>query len=255
MSIYTVYKITNIVNNKIYIGYTSKSITNRLWRHIYDAKKRLTKNVLLHKAIRKHGEESFIIESLYCSLDKQHTHKVMEPFFIAEYKSHCKWGHGYNATSGGDGVPDLADESRASLGAYQLKTRQFVSPNGVVYTVDRLSQFCKENNLCRTRMADVWDGKQQSSKGWRAYPLRPVVQVNKGYHRTIRRVWHSFCTNCSKRPVIFHWKKDRKDHRINVMTPQGLVLGVDAAAKLMGISRVTLFTRIRKKVPGYYRLY
>ena len=181
MIIYTIYRITCRINGKIYIGFTSKSIIERLYYHVYNATKHTQlSDTILHRAIRKYGPEQFDIEALYCSRDRAHTHKVMEPCFIQELGSHVKHKLGYNSTAGGDGVPDLSAKGRGRMGAYQLRRRQFISPEGLVYTVDKLAKFCHEHKLCRGRMADVWDGKQNASKGWRAYPLRPVKPVNKG---------------------------------------------------------------------------
>ena len=52
-----IYKITNIQNNKVYIGQTIRPIQDRFHRHINDA----LNNILdthFARAIRKYGEES-----------------------------------------------------------------------------------------------------------------------------------------------------------------------------------------------------
>lgn len=60
-----IYKVTNIVNNKMYIGQTSKKIDNpveaRFKRHISDAKSNRL-DTHFTKAIRKYGENNFVIE-------------------------------------------------------------------------------------------------------------------------------------------------------------------------------------------------
>ena len=58
-----IYKITNIQNNKVYIGQTIRPIKDRFNRHINDA----LNNILdthFARAIRKYGKESFIIEEI-----------------------------------------------------------------------------------------------------------------------------------------------------------------------------------------------
>ena len=58
-----IYKITNLINNKVYIGQTIRPIEDRFKRHISDA----INNVLdthLARAIRKYGKENFIIEEI-----------------------------------------------------------------------------------------------------------------------------------------------------------------------------------------------
>lgn len=56
-----IYKITNLKNNKIYIGQTIRPVKSRFKRHISDA----LNNILdthFSRAIRKYGEDSFIYE-------------------------------------------------------------------------------------------------------------------------------------------------------------------------------------------------
>ena len=58
-----IYKITNIQNNKVYIGQTIRPIKQRFHRHLNDA----LNNILdthFARAIRKYGKDSFIIEEI-----------------------------------------------------------------------------------------------------------------------------------------------------------------------------------------------
>lgn len=58
-----IYKITNIQNNKVYIGQSIRPINQRFQRHINDA----LNNILdthFARAIRKYGKENFIIEEI-----------------------------------------------------------------------------------------------------------------------------------------------------------------------------------------------
>lgn len=58
-----IYKVTNLINNKIYIGQTTKTIDERLKQHISKAYQGKENNHF-HSAIRKYGKENFIIELL-----------------------------------------------------------------------------------------------------------------------------------------------------------------------------------------------
>ena len=55
-----IYKITNTINNKIYIGQTSKTIEERFKAHISKAKQHI--NRYLYDAMNHYGYENFIIE-------------------------------------------------------------------------------------------------------------------------------------------------------------------------------------------------
>lgn len=94
----TIYLITNMINNQKYIGYTSLGIEERKKQHQHRSTR--PNNIKLYNAIRKYGWNNFIFEVLYQSKDKNHTLKIMEPFFIKEYDS---FNNGYNCTEGGEG--------------------------------------------------------------------------------------------------------------------------------------------------------
>ena len=59
-----IYKITNDVNGKIYVGKTEYSEDVRFKQHINDSKKDRCKNRPFYKAINKYGSEHFHIEKI-----------------------------------------------------------------------------------------------------------------------------------------------------------------------------------------------
>jgi len=105
MDIYTIYRATNTVNNKVYIGFTAHW-PHRINGHNYDRRYGNASNKAFYNAIEKYGWDSFIWEAIYQSTEFEHTLKVMEPHFIAEYRSWvgCKDCNGYNVTQGGEGT-------------------------------------------------------------------------------------------------------------------------------------------------------
>ena len=57
-----IYKITNDINNKVYIGKTLSTIDKRWKEHQRDSQKRRCEQRPLYSAIRKYGIEHFHIE-------------------------------------------------------------------------------------------------------------------------------------------------------------------------------------------------
>lgn len=92
-----IYKITNKVNNKIYIGQTRQAILGR-WRDHVSAAYHQEREFPLHKAIIKYGEDSFIIEQIESCNDN--TLNEREIYWINYYNS---YNDGYNASLGGLG--------------------------------------------------------------------------------------------------------------------------------------------------------
>ena len=98
-NIFTIYKIINKINGKVYIGYTSFSAKHRFTQHIKDSSRKIL-NQPIHKAINKYGPDNFSIEEVCQSLDEDYSFNVLEPYFIQEYK---KEGQVYNIHPGGRG--------------------------------------------------------------------------------------------------------------------------------------------------------
>lgn len=99
--IYRIYRCTNIISGKTYIGFTNKKLEKRIIEHTSASKN--GSNYLLHKAIRKYGSDSFNWECIYESFDKDYTLSKMENYFIIENNSYFENGYGYNMTFGGQG--------------------------------------------------------------------------------------------------------------------------------------------------------
>ena len=105
-----IYKITNIQNNKIYIGQTIRPIEQRFHRHINDA----LNNILdthFARAIRKYGKDSFIIETIDTAQTQDELNQK-ERYWIQYYNSVQE---GYNET---DAI------SKCGGNTYQSKTEE-----------------------------------------------------------------------------------------------------------------------------------
>ncbi len=91
-----IYKATNKINGKCYIGQTRHSIEYRKRRHLSCARKGVKTN--FYKAIRKYGEDNFEWEIICSTNDKQKLNEL-ETFYITKYDS---IKNGYNMIDGGD---------------------------------------------------------------------------------------------------------------------------------------------------------
>jgi hypothetical protein len=91
----TIYKITNTLNNKVYIGQTVFACEIRWNQH-----KNEFKNSAIHSALSKYGSENFLFEEIYTSFSKEDFNSVSP--------------NGYNLTLGGDKVY-LSEESKQKI--------------------------------------------------------------------------------------------------------------------------------------------
>lgn len=129
-NIYTIYRATNLVNNKTYVGFDSKW-PHRQKDHICKAGKRYYG--IFTRALAKHGCDNFVWEILYQSRDGDHTLNVMEGYFIAENQSFGP--SGYNLTLGGEGCLGMvqSEETRQKMSVAHknrsAETRQKMSDN------------------------------------------------------------------------------------------------------------------------------
>jgi hypothetical protein len=97
MKTYEIYKITNKLNNKVYIGYTSIGMNNRIHKHYINANSGLDSK--LYRAIRKYSLNGFTFENIDNASTISQI-KQKEIYWIKFYDSYKK---GYNMTVGGDG--------------------------------------------------------------------------------------------------------------------------------------------------------
>ncbi|HFK1435009.1 TPA: NUMOD3 domain-containing DNA-binding protein [Bacillus cereus] len=93
-----IYKSTNTVNNKVYIGLTASKFEQRKRQHKYSA---LTANSMcaFHLAIRKYGWDNFKWEIIDEAEDFEGLCEK-EKYWISHYDSYGSYG--YNETKGGD---------------------------------------------------------------------------------------------------------------------------------------------------------
>jgi group I intron endonuclease len=94
-----VYKITNLINQKDYVGVT-KNLHCRWQEHQRDS---LKDNKPLYKAIRKYGIKNFKFEILCLTPDDPEILFELEIFFIADQNTYIGDGKGYNLNRGGGG--------------------------------------------------------------------------------------------------------------------------------------------------------
>ena len=91
-----IYKITNKLNNKVYIGQTIQKPIERFYQHCAKKCDKYILNMVIHKAIFKYGKDNFTFEVIE-EVPKQQLNE-REEYWIKYYNSYTD---GYNSTKGG----------------------------------------------------------------------------------------------------------------------------------------------------------
>lgn len=114
-----IYKITNNINKKVYIGQTINSIEKRWRRHKEDS---LSNRLDTHfaRAIRKYGPENFTVEEIDRASSKEELNEK-EIYWIKYYDSCHK---GYNSTDGGDDTNTYKYRTKEEMNITKEKIRQ-----------------------------------------------------------------------------------------------------------------------------------
>lgn len=93
-----IYKATNIINGKVYIGQTTKTLEERKATHKKDSKHL---NTFFYRAIRKYGWDAFKWEIIHDNIASEDELDELEIYYIKKYNSFDNPLKGYNTQSGG----------------------------------------------------------------------------------------------------------------------------------------------------------
>lgn len=117
---YSIYCIKNTVNDKVYVGYTSKSIRARFASHLKNARSKVNRR--LYDSMNHHGYDKFVI----FELDETHYHdkaREMESWYIylLDSKNPQK---GYNMTWGEPEVTHFQNGVNTKRKSYTIVKKQ-----------------------------------------------------------------------------------------------------------------------------------
>lgn len=156
-----IYKITNNVNNAVYIGQTTASLQERFYKHCWDALNRGQTTCPLHNAISKYGKEHFTIEAIE-ECDNQLLNE-REKYWISQYDTYHS---GYNATLGGEGNLKLNEQEIVQLWKAGLNQTEIADK----LSCDRhtIRKYLESNGVSRPDRLDKKYGNA----------AKPILQIN-----------------------------------------------------------------------------
>src|SRR5574343_76162 len=163
-----IYKYTNIINGKCYIGETVRELI-RHRRHLNAANEENPRQ-RIHKAFKKYGLDNFtyeILERIECS-SKEELKKLLherEIYYIAKFNSFSS--NGYNDTLGGNTLSNKGYkhtyEAKAKISNGNIGNKKFLGKTHTQETKDKISKANSGrkisdegyNNMCKAAKARI----------------------------------------------------------------------------------------------------
>lgn len=163
-----IYKIENLLNNKVYIGKTLKNPQERWREHVLDSRKTEESARPLYRAFNKYGVDNFMLTTIEECSDLVVNDR--EVFWIEAYGS---FKYGYNATLGGDGK-HYCD--------YDLIYALFEEGKNIS-EISRITHYDIET--CRKALNNRGITKEARARRGREKIMRPVFQLDKDTEEVI----------------------------------------------------------------------
>lgn len=127
-----IYKITNKINGKVYIGQTIQNVKERFYQHCAIRCDRKVLNMAIHKAIFKYGKKNFTIEVIE-EIESTNLND-REKYWIQYYDS---YSNGYNSTIGGqEGIKQYKNLDTKSIISEYNKGKS-LREVGNIFNVDK----------------------------------------------------------------------------------------------------------------------
>ncbi len=205
-----IYLIRNKIDNKCYIGQTTRTFYQR-----YDSGKwwKYTSNKYLKNAVNKYGVENFQVIILESELINQDELNKGEIDYSKEYNSLIPNGYNFRECGKNGGYQKDFYEKR-------LKIFKIVSPEGQIMEIKGFKKFCKNNNLSETEAWKLLDGDIQHCKKWTKYEDN---YVNKGYREKCAK----YIIKCpdGKEEMVCSIAEFSREHNINPNGLYGVICG------------------------------
>lgn len=160
-----IYKIQNLVNNKVYVG-SSKSLKRRQYEHYFQLKNNKHKNSYLQHSYNKYGKESFVFFILEECLEEQLLER--EEYWIKHYNSSdSKFGYNLDSFESGRRKINISTKTKMKSSNKTLKSiKQFDLLGNIINEFDSIKEASIKLNIHRRAIQNILNKKRSSCKGF-----------------------------------------------------------------------------------------
>ena len=176
-----IYKITNKVNNKVYIG-QSINIEGRFYQHKNCLNRNVGHNSHFQNAWNKYGEENFEFELIHIVSNVEELNDL-EIYYIKKYNSNNP-KFGYNITSGGD-APFFNEEYRKEI------SKMFNTSTKVITNIVTGKAFSYVATELNDKIVNIKQNfiKERNEKILNLYDELPFKKVTKDIEKEIIKLY------------------------------------------------------------------
>lgn len=218
-----IYKITNTINGKVYIGQTIQPLDKRWSQHKRSARSKEAYSI--HRAIAKYGEENFIIECLCnCSIEELDR---LEKKYIEDYNS---YSCGYNETHGGQGKADVKNLLSVKV------VKQYTLKGEYITKYESCSEASRQTGYSITNIDDCCNNKIQQACGF--------LWCYEGNEHTIQPLFFDRVVSTRMRPVIIYNDKEQQTFP-----------SIRETAKFLKVNKNTILRRCEGIITSPYKGY
>lgn len=168
-----IYKITNKIDGKVYIGKTKYNFDERYHYNL----ERYTHNLHLKYAIKKYGINNFEINKCIDVAFSETELNIKEECYINIYKS---YKNGYNLTLGGDGIKGLPKERHGMYGTHRTGVKNpFYGKKHTSFTKKIIRKKALERNISGLNNPNYGNGEKIKGKNNPMFKVSPKDRMDK----------------------------------------------------------------------------
>lgn len=180
-----IYKITNLINNKVYIGQTIKTSAQRFANHIYDLNHNIHHSEHLQRSYNKYGKDSLLFEVIETIIDLAIIDD-REIYWISFYNS-VNPEFGYNRQYGGQVNKVCSLETRAKISKSLIGNQNTKGKKLTLEHKDKIRQSTikrntgrKHSEITKRKIGDAFRGEKSVFYGKPGVNRRKVICLNTG---------------------------------------------------------------------------